>query len=115
MAVLSAGWLGAAALQKEGSGQAVSSLWEGYRDPLAWLVLLWPALGQYSSGEITAVAAQSRCAPLLPKVQPRAIWHCFAQPSVSHHEILAHTVVFAQSSVSRHEIAMIEQLVEVSF
>ena len=65
MAVLSAGWLAAAALQKEHEGQAVSSLWEGYQDPVAWLVLLWPALGQYSSGEITAVAAQSRSALLL--------------------------------------------------
>ena len=62
MAVLSAAWLAAAVLQKEHTGQAASSLWEGYHDPLAWLVLLWPALGQYSSGEITAVAAQSRSA-----------------------------------------------------
>lgn len=62
MAVLSVGWLAVAVLQKGVEGQPVTSLWDGYTDPLAWLVLLWPAVGQYSSGEISAVAAQSRCA-----------------------------------------------------
>ena len=61
MALLSVGWLGAALLQKSVDHQPVTSLWGGYADPVAWLVLLWPAVGQYSSGEISAVAAQSRC------------------------------------------------------
>lgn len=61
MAVLSAVWLGTALVQAAGQGQPPTSLWEGFRDPVAWLVLLWPAIGQYSSGEISAVAAQSRC------------------------------------------------------
>jgi hypothetical protein len=60
MAVLSVAWLAVAVLQKGVEGQPVTSLWGGYGDPLAWLVLLWPAVGQYSSGEISAVAAQSR-------------------------------------------------------
>ncbi|CAL8463602.1 g3136 [Coccomyxa elongata] len=60
MAVLSLGWLGTAAIGKLQQGDAVVSLWEGYHDPLAWLVLLWPAIGQYSTGEAAQVAGQAR-------------------------------------------------------
>ena len=62
MAILSLGWLGAAALSEVQQGQPVVALWEGFRDPIAWLVLLWPAVGQYSTGEAAQVAGQARCA-----------------------------------------------------
>ncbi len=65
MAVLSLGWLGLAAIGKLEQGDQVVSLWEGFRDPLAWLVLLWPAVGQYSTGEAAQVAGQARYAQLL--------------------------------------------------
>lgn len=65
MAVLSLGWLGAAALSEVQQGQPVVALWEGFRDPLSWLVLLWPAVGQYSTGEAAQVAGQARWAHLL--------------------------------------------------
>ncbi|BDA48535.1 hypothetical protein COCOBI_12-2150 [Coccomyxa sp. Obi] len=60
MAVLSLAWLGTAAIGKLQQGDQVVSLWEGFRDPLAWLVLLWPAVGQYSTGEAAQVAGQAR-------------------------------------------------------
>ena len=41
----------------------LSTLWQGYGDPVAWLVLLWPALGQYSTGEAAQVAGQAKYAP----------------------------------------------------
>ncbi len=60
MAVLSLCWLGVAAIQETTQGAPVTDLWQGYRDPLAWLVLLWPALGQYSTGEAAQVAGQAK-------------------------------------------------------
>ena len=60
MAVLSLCWLGVAALQETQQGAPVTDLWQGYGDPLAWLVLLWPALGQYSTGEAAQVAGQAK-------------------------------------------------------
>ncbi|EIE27659.1 hypothetical protein COCSUDRAFT_39263 [Coccomyxa subellipsoidea C-169] len=60
MAVLSLGWLGAAAVSEVQQGEPIVTLWEGYRDPIAWLVLLWPAVGQYSTGEAAQVAGQAR-------------------------------------------------------
>ncbi len=64
MAVLSLGWLGAAAVSEVQQGEPIVTLWEGYRDPIAWLVLLWPAVGQYSTGEAAQVAGQARCVRL---------------------------------------------------
>lgn len=60
MALLSLGWLGWAAVGELQQGRPVASLWEGFRDPVAWLVMLWPALGQYSTGEAAQVAGQAR-------------------------------------------------------
>lgn len=68
MAVLSLGWLGVAAIGKLQQGDDAVSLWEGFRDPLAWLVLLWPAIGQYSTGEAAQVAGQARYVQLLCKL-----------------------------------------------
>ena len=65
MAVLSCCWLGAAAILEVEQSAPLSSLWQGYGDPLAWLVLLWPAVGQYSTGEAAQVAGQAKCAPAL--------------------------------------------------
>ena len=62
MAVLSICWLGAAAILEVEQSAPLSSLWQGYGDPLAWLVLLWPAIGQYSTGEAAQVAGQAKCA-----------------------------------------------------
>ena len=60
MAALSLCWLGVAAVRVVQQGEPVADLWQGYRDPLAWLVLLWPALGQYSTGEAAQVAGQAK-------------------------------------------------------
>jgi hypothetical protein len=60
MAVLSVGWLGVDAARGAQQGRPASALWEGYGDVIAWLVLLWPAVGQYSTGEAAQVAGQAR-------------------------------------------------------
>ena len=72
MAVLSLCWLGAAALLEVEQKAPLSGLWGGYGDPLAWLVLLWPALGQYSTGEAAQVAGQAKCAPW-PLIHPSCL------------------------------------------
>ena len=66
MAVLSCCWLGAAAILEVEQSAPLSSLWQGYGDPLAWLVLLWPAVGQYSTGEAAQVAGQAEVRPSPP-------------------------------------------------
>ena len=65
MAVLSVCWLVAAGVFEVEQSAPLSDLWQGYGDPVAWLVLLWPALGQYSTGEAAQVAGQAKCAPVL--------------------------------------------------
>lgn len=60
MAVLSMAWLGIDFLRAAEQGHSGSTLWEGYQDPIAWLVLLWPAVGQYSTGEAAQVAGQAK-------------------------------------------------------
>lgn len=60
MAVLSSAWLGVDFLRAAQQGQPGSMLWDGYQDPIAWLVLLWPAVGQYSTGEAAQVAGQAK-------------------------------------------------------
>ncbi len=63
MAVLSICWLVAAGIFEVEQSAPLSTLWQGYGDPVAWLVLLWPALGQYSTGEAAQVAGQAKYAP----------------------------------------------------
>lgn len=70
MAVLSVCWLIAAGVLEVEQSVPLTNLWQGYGDPVAWLVLLWPALGQYSTGEAAQVAGQAKCAlnPLHPSL-----------------------------------------------
>ena len=60
MACMSILWLISDALYKVATHQSVLSLWAGFRNPVAWLVLLWPALGPWSTAEIAQIEAQSR-------------------------------------------------------
>ena len=83
MAVLSVCWLIAAGIFEVEQSAPLSSLWQGYGDPVAWLVLLWPALGQYSTGEAAQVAGQAKCAPALytPPFPHDGHRHGFVYPS----------------------------------
>ena len=45
MAVCSATWLAITIAVFVGNHRRPTAVWEGYRDPIAWAVLLWPALG----------------------------------------------------------------------
>lgn len=60
MACLSFVWLIADIVHKVLIGKGAISVWAGFRDPIAWLVLLWPAVGPWSTAEIAQVEAQSR-------------------------------------------------------
>ncbi|KAK9832644.1 hypothetical protein WJX81_006641 [Elliptochloris bilobata] len=60
MALCSATWLAVTIAVFVGNNRRPTAVWEGYRDPIAWLVLLWPALGPFSTGEIAQLAAQAR-------------------------------------------------------
>ena len=60
MACLSFVWLIADIAHKVLIGQEAVSVWAGFRNPVAWLVLLWPAVGPWSTAEIAQVEAQSR-------------------------------------------------------
>ena len=51
MAVCSATWLAITIAVFVGNHQRPTAVWEGYRDPIGWLVLLWPALGAAAPGE----------------------------------------------------------------
>ena len=51
MAVCSATWLAITIAVFVGNHQRPTAVWEGYRDPIGWLVLLWPALGAATPGE----------------------------------------------------------------
>lgn len=101
MAVLSLGWLGTAAIGKLQQGDEVVSLWEGYHDPLAWLVLLWPAIGQYSTGEAAQVAGQARYAQLLCKLPLyllRLPLHSMAFPAGSMFVLALQQIVHGEGS-----------------
>ncbi|KAL3139556.1 hypothetical protein ABBQ38_003876 [Trebouxia sp. C0009 RCD-2024] len=60
MACMSMLWLVSDAVYKVSTHQSVRSIWAGFRNPVAWLVLLWPALGPWSTAEIAQIEAQSR-------------------------------------------------------
>ena len=60
MACMSILWLVSDAVYKVSTHQPVSSIWAGWRSPIAWLVLLWPAIGPWSTAEIAQIEAQSR-------------------------------------------------------
>ena len=60
MACMSFLWLISDALYKVATHQPVLSIWAGFRNPVAWLVLLWPAIGPWSTAEIAQIEAQSR-------------------------------------------------------
>ena len=60
MACMSILWLLSDAIYKVSTHQSVVSIWAGFRNPVAWLVLLWPALGPWSTAEIAQIEAQSR-------------------------------------------------------
>lgn len=60
MACMSFLWLGADVVYKVSIGQPVVSIWAGWQNPVAWLVLLWPAIGPWSTAEIAQIEAQSR-------------------------------------------------------
>ena len=60
MAFMSFLWLISDALYKVATHQSVLSIWAGFRNPVAWLVLLWPAVGPWSTAEIAQIEAQSR-------------------------------------------------------
>lgn len=60
MACLSVVWLLADVVYKVSIGKPVLSIWAGFRNPVAWLVLLWPAVGPWSTAEIAQIEAQSR-------------------------------------------------------
>lgn len=60
MACMSFLWLASDAVYKVSTHQSVRSIWAGFRNPVAWLVLLWPALGPWSTAEIAQIEAQSR-------------------------------------------------------
>ena len=60
MACMSFLWLFADVLYKIAIGKAVVSIWAGWQNPVAWLVLLWPAIGPWSTAEIAQIEAQSR-------------------------------------------------------
>ena len=60
MAFLSFIWLGADIIHNVWIGKSAFSVWAGFCDPIAWLVLLWPAVGPWSTAEIAQVEAQSR-------------------------------------------------------
>jgi hypothetical protein len=45
MALCSATWLAITIAVFVGNHQRPTAVWEGYRDPIAWAVLLWPAIG----------------------------------------------------------------------
>lgn len=60
MACMSFLWLISDALYKVATHQSVLSMWAGFRNPIAWLVLLWPAIGPWSTAEIAQIEAQSR-------------------------------------------------------
>lgn len=60
MACLSFVWLIADIVHKVLIGKGAISVWAGFRNPVAWLVLLWPAVGPWSTAEIAQVEAQSR-------------------------------------------------------
>ena len=52
MAVCSATWLAITIAVFVGNHRRPTAVWEGYRDPIAWAVLLWPALGAHISVNI---------------------------------------------------------------
>ena len=60
MACMSFLWLISDALYKVATHQSVLLIWAGFRNPVAWLVLLWPAIGPWSTAEIAQIEAQSR-------------------------------------------------------
>jgi len=47
MALCSATWLAITIAVFVGNHQRPTAVWEGYRDPIAWAVLLWPAIGAH--------------------------------------------------------------------
>lgn len=60
MACLSFVWLITDIVHKVAIGKGAISVWAGFQNPVAWLVLLWPAVGPWSTAEIAQVEAQSR-------------------------------------------------------
>ena len=60
MAILSALWLVADILSQLAHGRPASAVWPGYGHAVLWLVLLWPAIGPWTTGEITQIEAQAR-------------------------------------------------------
>lgn len=60
MACMSFLWLISDAIYKVSTHQSVRTIWAGFRNPVAWLVLLWPAIGPWSTAEIAQIEAQSR-------------------------------------------------------
>ena len=60
MACMSFLWLLADVLYKVSISKPIVSIWAGFRNPIAWLVLLWPAVGPWSTAEIAQIEAQSR-------------------------------------------------------
>ena len=60
MAILSALWLVADILSQLAHGRPASAVWPGYGHVVLWCVLLWPAIGPWTTGEITQIEAQAR-------------------------------------------------------
>lgn len=60
MAGMSLLWLLSDVIYKVAIGQSVLSIWAGWHNPVAWLILLWPAIGPWSTAEIAQIEAQSR-------------------------------------------------------
>ena len=60
MAGMSFLWLLSDVIYKVAIGQSVLSIWAGWHNPVAWLILLWPAIGPWSTAEIAQIEAQSR-------------------------------------------------------
>lgn len=59
MAVLSDIWLATDILDAVQSGAPAISIWEDCRQPLSWLVMLWPAVGPWGLGTALQIVGQS--------------------------------------------------------
>ncbi|BDA41739.1 hypothetical protein COCOBI_02-5320 [Coccomyxa sp. Obi] len=70
LAIISLGWIGISAANQVVSHESLVTLWEGYADPAAWLVLLWSALGPGALAAYLQTRGQSK----VPAAQAQIIF-----------------------------------------
>ncbi|KAK9908711.1 hypothetical protein WJX75_001852 [Coccomyxa subellipsoidea] len=90
LAIISLGWVGISAAHHVASHESLVSLWEGYADPGAWLVLLWSALGPGALAAYLQTRGQSKVPAASAQIifSSLPLWSAFFAALLLHGEKL---------------------------